>query len=826
MDLVCVSPPRAGFVVWQRRSGALFLTVYCKVTYDLVPGEAKLASKQDEPLRADQHWDNDAARSIYAPADSSPAKPRADVVLVGSAFAPGGRPVPSLVARLIVAGIDKSIELHGSRALPADGPLQHGGPFDRMPLTWECAAGGPGTANPVGVRCDVRDPYGRVLLPNLQPVGAAATGSEPRIAPIGFGPMAASWPGRAVAPSAQPSWSLADWPSAPLPDDLDLGCFNVAPRDQQVAALRDDEPLVLENLHRQHAHLATKLPGVRPVVFVDAGQGPQRVPVQPDLLWIDTDVAMVTLTFRGEIPVLQREPAGRIVVAMESGSETLGWSDVERMLAPKPKAKAETVALPAQNATMMAGLVVGAKALPFADTPGGPLVPADRPSRPDGALPFSTPPPSLSPQSLRAGAFPAVTAVPQPAAARLPPLPAPVAAAAASPPASLGLGARSVGPTPPLSAPSSLRSPGLGGGPLLGEPAPVPPSAASSAGPSSLASPWANAAARESSAAASVPYVAPEPPPPAARESSVGPFRPQMQSLGEYAARAAAVPVQAPAIQPTAPSAEPTPLRSDPLVLLWFEPECVPRLRRTKAFRPVLDALEHRPVDRELDDSVATDDPMEIEDRRELFEVLARGSASHLGGVRSAVEAAMRKDGKFVPQLVLLAGELGTPFDPLEKLRATISTVKPLMRAEDEELKGALERATDFLATPGLLCPASVLDGFRRDIEEHFDADARSLPEAYLGDATDRVLLERRSYDKRIVFGAPHLRTLLEIAGDELLVPTYLPEELAPKLPLYRRFKVRLLAEALVQEDQDEKVDFALRAVALVRVAQRPAPQG
>jgi hypothetical protein len=461
-------------------------------------------------------------------------------------------------------------------------------------------------------------------------------------------------------------------------------------------------------------------------------------------------------------------------------------------------------------------------------------------------LPFSTPPPSLSPQSLRAVAFPAMPAVPPAvvtpnlAEPLLGPPPIPIVG---SPAASLGPGPRSLGPTPPAPPLGSIRTPSLAGGPPLAEPTTVSAgaSSASSAGPSSLASPWVNANAnaasssRESVAGApppvpvAVPVPAPftgaEPPPvpPAARESSVGVFRPQVHALGDYAARAAAVPLPAPVVQPSVPSIEAVPERHDPLVLLWFDPECVPRARRTKAFRPILEALEQRPVDRELDDASPTDDPMELEDRRELFEVLARGSVSHLAGVHAAVDAALRKDGKFVPQLVLLAGELVTPFDPLDKLRATISTVKPLMRTEDEELKAAIERANEFLATPNLLCPAAVLDGFRKDIEEHFDASARSLDDSYLGDATDRVLLERRSYDKRIVFGAPQLRTLLELPGEETLVPTYLPESLASKLPLYRRFKVRLLAEALLQEDQYEKVDYALRAVALGRVARPPA---
>jgi hypothetical protein len=301
--------------------------------------------------------------------------------------------------------------------------------------------------------------------------------------------------------------------------------------------------------------------------------------------------------------------------------------------------------------------------------------------------------------------------------------------------------------------------------------------------------------------------------------------QPGVRALGDYVAKAAAVPAAAPAVapEPTAPSLEAEAAPSDPMLLLWFDPECLPRVRRQERFRAVLEALDHRPVDRDLDDAVPSDDPFELEDRREIFEVLARAKRDSSSGVRTAVQNAMRKDGKFVPQLVLLAGELCTPFDELERLKATLTTVQPLMREEDEDLKAAVEHARDFLGMPDLICPPSVLNGFTKRIHDEFDAEALSLVESYLGDETDRVLLDNRLYQKRTVYGAPHLRTLLDLRSDETPIPTYLPEAIAGELPLFQRFKVRLLAEALLKEDQNESSDVALRALALVRVVPRAA---
>lgn len=788
MELICVSPPRAGHLVWQRRPDEWLLTVFCKVTYELSPGEARLARKQQEPNRADRHWDEDPKRSLYAPCDLGPRKPRADVVLVGTAYAPNRAPARTITARLAVAGIDKSIEIWGSRALSQDGTVQEGEPFATMPLQWEHAAGGPTTANPAGMRLDSRDAYGRILLPHLQPVATQIDG-DPQIEPIGYGPILGSWPGRSQRlGQLAAAWSPNDWHERPLPEGVDLGYFNVAPVDQQVPALREDELLVLENLHQDQAKLSTKLPGVRPVVFVEQGEQRERLDVVADTLWIDTTAGLCTLTFRGERPVAGRDETGRIVVAMESGSETLGWPDVERMLPGAPRAakpRASTVGLPAagrkDRGTMLAAAIPGiAGALPFAGGPGPrPPAPAERPSHPGAGLPFSTPPPAP-------GSGPVSSARPWPAPT--PPVGGPTASL---PPAA-------VMPPTPAAGPAASLIPSPQSAPT------PPPGSPSSAGPQSAASPWAGGAASPAASVAPMPV------------------QPGVRALGEYAARAAAAPAAVPAEIPVeVPTLEPETAPSDPMLLVWFDPECVPRVRRLERFRPVLEALDHRPVDRELDDAVPSDDPFELEDRREMFEVLAQGKPDSPSGVRRAVESAMRKDGKFVPQMVLLAGHLITPFDELERLKATLTTVQPLMREEDEDLKSAVEHAREFLGMPDLICPPSVLNGFTKRVHDEFDAEALSLAETYLGDETDRVLLDQRLYQKRVVYGEPHLRTLLELTGDDTLIPTYLPEAIAGELPLFQRFRVRLLAEALLQEDQNEACEVALRLLALVRVVPR-----
>jgi hypothetical protein len=127
MDVISVSPFRAGSVLWQPKRGAFSLTVVCKATFRMVPGEAILAEDQEFPNDDDNHWNDDPARSLYAPSDLAPLKRRADVLLVGHGFAPDGEPVRSLLVWLVAGKVDKEIEVFGERSFSPAGRLLDGG---------------------------------------------------------------------------------------------------------------------------------------------------------------------------------------------------------------------------------------------------------------------------------------------------------------------------------------------------------------------------------------------------------------------------------------------------------------------------------------------------------------------------------------------------------------------------------------------------------------------------------------------------------------------------------------------------------------------------
>ena len=340
MDVVSLCPLRVGSLLWQPRRGTWVLTAVCKATYVLTPAESPLAQAQEYPSEEENHWNDDPARSLYSPCDLVPFKPRADVMLVGHAFAPRKEPARSVVARIIVGDVSKAVEVWCDRVWMQDGTLREGPRFVKMPLRYERAAGGPDTQNPVGVRLDARpDAYGSVPVPNLQPPGMLLGSPKDFFETVCFGPIAWAWsPRRDRLGRHGAAWSPSAWTQQPIPDDIDPGFFNAAPRDQQVEQLRPNERLVLENLHPEHARLATSLPGAQPRAFVERrGAAPQELSLICDTLWIDTDRGVCTLTWRAQVPLEHPMQQGRVLIAMAEPGQRLSWSDVERLAATAPE---------------------------------------------------------------------------------------------------------------------------------------------------------------------------------------------------------------------------------------------------------------------------------------------------------------------------------------------------------------------------------------------------------------------------------------------------------------------------------------------------------
>ena len=177
-----------GWTVSKIRPPRYAATFVVKGTFKLRPGLPPTQEDVElETLGGDIHWDDDDAKSLKYASDFAPMKPRADLMLVGSAHAPGAVPAKSVTVRFRVGEFSKAIEVIGNRTWEGviSSKTSVPTPFISMPLTYENTIGGPGDPqNPVGQIYKSTPP----TLNHLQKPGAAR-----ELSPACFGPIPASW---------------------------------------------------------------------------------------------------------------------------------------------------------------------------------------------------------------------------------------------------------------------------------------------------------------------------------------------------------------------------------------------------------------------------------------------------------------------------------------------------------------------------------------------------------------------------------------------------------------------------------------------------------
>jgi hypothetical protein len=261
------------------------------------------------------------------------------------------------------------------------------------------------------------------------------------------------------------------------------------------------------------------------------------------------------------------------------------------------------------------------------------------------------------------------------------------------------------------------------------------------------------------------------------------------------------------------------------LHLVWYHANSVARICKVPVWRAILQEMEQKPADDDLDDPAPNRDPIEIEDTRDIFEILARAASEDVAELADELTAAVRPGNKFVPPLLLLAGELSFPFDERETLKAAVAIATPLATT-DELFKNAVREAKEFLTTGAdQVCPGPLAESHTTRIREAFARSRRSVPADTLDTQIERALVEGRHYQKRQVLGMDAIRALMHTTTGSSNVrpaPVYIPDDIAKKLPLYQRFRARIIVELYFQEDQYESHPAALKALAIGRVQQYP----
>ena len=801
-------PLRAWAFVWQTQGATFAQAIVVKATFVVLPGECTLAPDQDEPCSEDSFWNDDPGRSVVVPSDKAPYKPRADVMLVGHAFAANKQPVRSLVARLLVGELDKSIEVFCDRRFRSrDGQLVEGSRFTQMPLRWERCAGGPETNNPVGMRFDAQpDAYGMVAVPNLQPVGTFVSTRSDTFAPIGFGPIAPTWPGRTLRLAHLSStFSASDWETRRLPEGFDPSFFQAAPADQQIGGIRPDERIVLEHLHVEHARLVTRLPGVRPVVVVDRATGEhEQVTLAADTLWFDTDRGVCTVVWRGCIGLRHAQEAGRITVTLEdTKAPARGSVSGKAMTQPLGSSMADDDDDPATRTCALGFGAAKAEAavLPFsgaARSGAAGAVMESKAAVTDGALPFGA---SKDVAAHRVHAsLPVVganTLTPPKApegVVRAPPLLRSMSSDAVAPPA--------IVTTPPL---LDAIAPPVGHSPW------APTDNAAGVRPAPMSIGQLLASSTDTPAAQNV-----DKPAPAMVPGPMGADELDKRLVVKDAALGGAGSASNAAAEEAGRGGRKLWTGRVAVDLIWANAGSMARIRKHAAWKDVLGSVKVRPDDDDVDDDLPPARRLAGKDRRDVLAVLSRGEPLDAMGIEGALLQALDDEGGFTPPLVLAGGELVMRYDELETLKATLSALAP-HAGSDKRLEEATARVQEMFKMPWVQGANGVLEETTSQLKKLFADVCKGMALDRFEWQIEQTLLEGRHYRKRTVFGQPRLVGVLWSPGGKQSVPVYMPEHLSKELPTLRRMVVRLIGDVRPRAEEAEKSAAALRVVAMGR---------
>jgi hypothetical protein len=290
------------------------LYIVVKATFTLHPKLA-VASTPAPPILADEYWGDPATSSLKYASELHTGKPGTDVVLIGQAWAPRGRPIPETAVRLRIADRQKVARVSGDRVWKSRSGFTAPEPFVSMPLLYERAFGGTHIVSKDGpVLAEERNRVGVGFLgkrspseiigqklPNLEDPRHPLQSLGDMSPPAGFGFIAPSWlPRRRFAGTYDDAWQRKRAPY--LPADFNSRFFNTAtPELTFDRFLSGGEPVELLGASRQ-GPLRFPLPRCRPHADVQVAGTHQRPEFTLETILVEPDDNRVCLTWRAQLP--------------------------------------------------------------------------------------------------------------------------------------------------------------------------------------------------------------------------------------------------------------------------------------------------------------------------------------------------------------------------------------------------------------------------------------------------------------------------------------------------------------------------------------------
>jgi hypothetical protein len=256
MELINATRMVAGYTMGLEPSGRELLVVVIKGTFRFPqPGDPAghfaLHETQLPLVMADTFTGAPGFSAPVYEVDFAPRKPRCDILLLGSAYAPQGRPATRVEVGVRVG--------HWSKALAAVGPRHWEcglvnatatppGAFVKQPISYDVAFGGTDLLHddPSEHAAFMPNPVGRGFhkhirmdwvegspLPSTEEIDRSVRDPGGDYRPMAFGPVGRGWdPRYRFAGTYDDEWLEKHFPF--LPPDFDERYFQAAPMDQQV----------------------------------------------------------------------------------------------------------------------------------------------------------------------------------------------------------------------------------------------------------------------------------------------------------------------------------------------------------------------------------------------------------------------------------------------------------------------------------------------------------------------------------------------------------------------------------------------------------------
>lgn len=271
------------------------------------------------------------------PLDAAMPKARGEVLVMGKACAPGGKPVQGMQVGFHLGPLSKSLDVFGDRSWRKK-LLHHviSDPafFTEMELGYSHSFGGPGyELNPLGKGIvPVAGPAGEpeVPLPNLEDPRRLVLQPQDRPEPANFGPIDLTWPQRMKKVGTyDQEWQKEHYPG--LAADMDPTFFNTAPEDQQLheGFFNGDESFAVTGMNRERETVSGRLPGLRTRCFISQSKGDgaefREVHTRLDTVWLFPGVESGIVIYRGAVEVSDDEGLDvlQILTAYERLSDPL-----------------------------------------------------------------------------------------------------------------------------------------------------------------------------------------------------------------------------------------------------------------------------------------------------------------------------------------------------------------------------------------------------------------------------------------------------------------------------------------------------------------------